>query len=534
MSSRDDRTLGDESRRNPAERLRPRLRAIPRLEGLETRCLMSGWHVRAEHYAITPPPARDPGVAMQFHALPASEGHGVGRPAAQQAVNAARVSSGGDSGPRSGSWSSASDATSLPNVPGLPIARYVVVPDTNVPHQTFATAQPLPDVPYFGVVGTTASGEPIDLYRLTLDAGTAGLNFGLVSDQSASTAPVQLQVFDGSGQVLGEWSVGGQGTASLHAGLGGLPAGSTVYFGVTAGNSSGPAGSSPAVGYQLWVSLQPATDRATAAPGPGTNLPTAVILPLSGSAILPLSGSPLPATTSPGVVASGGDSQAAPTAPPNQGSSVRLAVGSPATRSARPSEGLLADGDPAPAVASDFNAVVNKEWDERSLTGPTSRPADGADPAQRSQREQEPDALVVIHGPGGFPLLGAVAIGHHRRSNPARDVDVGDFATPADMGNGDRPDAVGLAARGLLASADNAAAADDLTAQSRTPHGRPWRGFPVSVFSALGVATVFTLNAVLSQPIAGFDFLTARLDASGGPRSNRRERPRNAAPTPRS
>jgi hypothetical protein len=38
-----------------------------------------------------------------------------------------------------------------------------------------------------------------------------------------------------------------------------------------------------------------------------------------------------------------------------------------------------------------------------------------------------------------------------------------------------------------------------------------WGGLPVSVFSGLGVATVWTLNAVLSQPIAGYDYLTARL-----------------------
>ena len=40
---------------------------------------------------------------------------------------------------------------------------------------------------------------------------------------------------------------------------------------------------------------------------------------------------------------------------------------------------------------------------------------------------------------------------------------------------------------------------------------RAWGGFPVSVFSGLGVATVLTLNAVLSQPIAGYDYLTAKL-----------------------
>jgi hypothetical protein len=521
-----------------------RLRARPRLEVLETRCLMSGWHPGTEHDSVLPLSVHGPAATTQFGASHGLDRDNVRQPMTQQAGQSARVWSGDDSGTGYGSWSSRSDAATSPDVPGLPRARYVVVPERKAAHQTLATAQPLPDVPFFGVVGTTAAGDPIDLYRLTLTAGAAGLDFGLVSDQSASTVPVQVQLFDGSGQVLGEWSVGGQGTASLHAELGGLPAGSTLYFGVVGGNSSGPAGSSLATNYQLWVSRQSATDRATAAPGPGPNLPSSTILSPSGSAILPPSSSPLPASASPGVVPSGGDSQAAPTAPPNQGGSVRVAVGSPAMRSARPSEGLLADGDPAPAVAGDFNAVVNKEWDERSHTGPTSRPADEAEHAQRSTREQGPDALVVIHGPGGFPLLGAVAIGR-RWSHPARDVDVGDFATPADLGDGDRPDAVGLATQGLLACGDGSLTAEVPAAQSRTLRVRPsdraptvrvgsWRGFPVSVFSALGVATVFTLNAVLSQPIAGFDYLTARLDAGGGPRSNRRERLRKPTAAPQS
>jgi len=38
-----------------------------------------------------------------------------------------------------------------------------------------------------------------------------------------------------------------------------------------------------------------------------------------------------------------------------------------------------------------------------------------------------------------------------------------------------------------------------------------WSNFRASVFSGLGVATVWTLNAVFSQPIAGYDYLTARL-----------------------
>ena len=72
----------------------------------------------------------------------------------------------------------------------------------------------------------------------------------------------------------------------------------------------------------------------------------------------------------------------------------------------------------------------------------------------------------------------------------------------------------------------------DIAAQSPIFRGRTWSRWPISAVSAgLGVATVFTLNAVLSQPLAGFDFLTSRLDADGGPDSRRKDRPRRSAST---
>jgi hypothetical protein len=138
---------------------------------------------------------------------------------------------------------------------------------------------------------------------------------------------------------------------------------------------------------------------------------------------------------------------------------------------------------------------------------------------------------VVIHGPGGFPLLGAVAIGHQGR-NPARPMKLGDFTTSADMMAGDRQDADGLAAQGLLTSLGNSSAEGALTAPFRSLPVRPRGPFPVSVASALGLATVFTLNAVFSQPIAGFDYLTTRLDAGGGRPAKRRERLRRPTAAP--
>jgi hypothetical protein len=495
------------------------------MEVLETRCLMSGWHPSIERDDALRLPIRGPAVTSPI----ASHDHD--RPGIRQRltreVNKAGSASGGADGRLEygvGGWGS--DATTLPGLPSRPRARYVIVPETKAPHQTLATAQQLPTFPYVGVVGTTASGDPIDLYRVDLPAGAGSLSFGLLADQPAATVPVQLQVFDGSGRLLGEWSSGGQGTSSLNAELSSLPAGSTLYFGVTAGNSSGPGGPSGSVDYQLWISSQPAPSGATTAPGAATTA--------SSSAALPLFASPLPASTGLGVVPPRGASPAGPTspaAPADGGGGLPVSVGSPAVRAARPSAGLLSDGDPAPAVSSDFNASVNKNWDEASLPGPTSRPANEVGPTASSRRENGPDdALVVIHGPGGFPLLGAVAIGH-RRSNPV--TDVGDFATPAAMEeSGTEESDTEVAAQGPLANPDIPATEDAVPAQAPTLRDRPWSGFPISIFSGLGAATVFTLNAVLSQPIAGFDYLTSRLDTSDRPRPSRSQRLRKSASEP--
>ncbi|MGZ3302001.1 MAG: hypothetical protein ACXWO3_14220, partial [Isosphaeraceae bacterium] len=51
----------------------------------------------------------------------------------------------------------------------------------------------------------------------------------------------------------------------------------------------------------------------------------------------------------------------------------------------------------------------------------------------------------------------------------------------------------------------------EVIAKEQAVRLRAWGGFPMSVFSDLGAATVWTLNAVLSQPIAGYDYLTSRL-----------------------
>jgi hypothetical protein len=170
--------------------------------------------------------------------------------------------------------------------------------------------------------------------------------------------------------------------------------------------------------------------------------------------------------------------------------------------------------------------MINKEWDEKSVNGPTPREGKDAETTALSGRENEPDSLVVINGPGGFPLLGAVAVGH-RRPNPA--TDVGDFTIPRAEGELAVTVPERLAGQEILAVSEIPMTEGGDTTRTGPRSDRVGWTLPVSLFSGLGLATVFTLNALLSQPIAGFDYLTRRLDAAVRGESSRKQRSGNRA-----
>jgi len=405
--------------------------------------------------------------------------------------------SGGDPGP--------SNLMMLPQSVMAPSpAPYVVVPETQNQHDTLATAQRVPDLSYFGVVGTIGRGDSIDLYRLTLNSAAGHLDFSLDLIQASTPTSMQFEIFDGSGRALGVWSNGSQDNASLHAELSNLPAGTTLYLGVSAAGTSGSLAAAEPLDYQLWVEHQPAIDRATVE----TSSDNAVV----STAMMPMSNPAVASSTGPLAVAPGGDPQAAESASVSQGQGPLVGVGSAEVRSARPSGGLLSDGEPTPPAAREFSAAVNKEWDERSSNGPTPRDGNDVELTALSGRENDPEALVVIHGPGGFPLLGAVAIGHRRRA-PA--VEVGDFATPRTIDAADGLLAAQSGTNQFLAHLEVPVSETGEIAPILALNIRDTAEFRISVYSGLGLATVFTLNAVFSQPIAGFDYLPAHLDTDG-------------------
>jgi hypothetical protein len=113
---------------------------------------------------------------------------------------------------------------------------------------------------------------------------------------------------------------------------------------------------------------------------------------------------------------------------------------------------------------------------------------------------------MVMNGPGGFPLVGAVATGHRNSRTASTGGDM--ETTPPNEPVEPQLETVTLDADGGTFEAG--ATGDELRELGLS--AQLWSGFPLSVFSGFGLATVLTLNAVLSQPIAGYDYLRSRLE----------------------
>jgi hypothetical protein len=383
-----------------------------------------------------------------------------------------------------------------------PDGSYVVVLENKNPHHTRASAQVLPDLPFFGVVGTLSTSGAIDVYRLTLNENADQLNFGLAFQSNGSTGPMNLQVFNGAGQLLGEWSAGGQGTSVLLAQLGPQAVGSTFYLSISAGNPLGLAASSAGISYQLWVSRESATDPTLGFSQSSPNAPASAISPLSSGALTPLAA--LAAGPMSGMTAA----SAAVPATTASGSVASIAVGSPATRAGRPSVEALSSGDSERATERDLEAVAQTESSEQAVASSAIEKPNAND----SRSMQDDGVLVAMNGPSGYALLAAVAVGHRRRIPAATSLSSDFVATPPPAESAPEPRVE------RIAPPVNAIVAEQtLVADRSTRHGL-WDRLPKTLFSGLGPAIVFTVNAVLSQPFAGFDYLAARFDWNRGKR----------------
>ena len=124
--------------------------------------------------------------------------------------------------------------------------------------------------------------------------------------------------------------------------------------------------------------------------------------------------------------------------------------------------------------------------------------------------------MIVLRGPGGFPLLGADAIGSWRGNSNARVASWAEEGTqqPADSPAADPAESqeLLLAANGIFPPADRLAGTE-ADAETGARRSRDWLWGTLS--SGLGTVTLLTLNALFSNPIAGYDVLPSRLDTAG-------------------
>lgn len=495
MTAPVDPLAADIASRIPIRKAAPRAR--PHVEVLEMRCLMSGRGGRVDPFEV------------RSHAIRAAVGAEVRtertirlhrnsvEAVAQSPTTTARSSPADDD-----STYGTSDANPLPSLvsgrPNVPPGSYTVIVETTAPHHTLATAQWLPDLPFFGVVGTLSAGDAPDFYRLTLNEQVEQINFGLAFGKAGSDVPVEFQILNEQGQLLGEWSSDQQGSAVLLAQLGAQSAGTTLYLGISVAGVAG-ASTSSGIGYQLWVSRQADSQQSTAAASDPTAPVSAGFSPTSSGALVPLAAF----ASSP----AGATAQTTAAAPSGAGanSPVVAAIGSPGILAGRPSVLGLSRDQSDPWTEPELPAVVHQDLAARKLTDSPPMEPIGADSASQPPSEQAVDALVAIDGPGGFALLGATAIGHRRR-NPAP-LETNFSTSPA------TPEPTPTAAGEFIVHDAALAAVDPALAEDRSLAAGRWVAMPNSLFSGLGLAIALTLNAALSQPFGGFDYLASRFDS---------------------
>jgi hypothetical protein len=376
-----------------------------------------------------------------------------------------------------------------------PRASYVIVPESEAPHSTLATAQVLPNLPFFGVIGTLGPDSSPDVFQMILDSKTAGVQFELVTQQPAASPPVQFALFDATGRVLGTWTAGGQpqpGSASVSLAFPSQSQSAALYLGISVPGSggSGPAASLPTGTYQLWVTRLASPDRASAA-GTGDG-PTVTPTPTSALILGPVPGAAGAPAGQPALTAASTSAVAGAISGP----ALALAGGLLPTRAPGPLGGVLPSGDASQAAVRRLTVTVNRERGERLLTPFPGDPAVAAGPQVESDPEGDARALVAIRGPGGFPLLGPTAIGNWRR-----------------------------APRRVLVAADAPVAAD---AATHAPEPETWELSRGTWSFGLTTAAFLTLNVILSDPVAGFDYLATCLDSDESDRAQSAAKVRRA------
>jgi hypothetical protein len=185
------------------------------------------------------------------------------------------------------------------------------------------------------------------------------------------------------------------------------------------------------------------------------------------------------------------------------------------TRSAQPAGGLMSEGEAGSGVSPAY-PVLDRQPTDRLLTASVQDHRAESDSSSTPDGSQTSGGLIALRGPGGFPLLGADAIGGWRGNSNERVASwAGEHTLQPDDFQAEEPPVnqeLLLAANGIFPTADRLAGTE---ADTETGGGRPRDWLWGTLSTGLGTVTLLTLNALFSNPIAGYDVLPSRLDAAG-------------------
>ncbi len=310
------------------------------------------------------------------------------------------------------------DSSSLRTaIPIVPAVSYLVVPESTRSHSTIDTAQHLPDVPFFGVVGSLLPSDQVDLYQISVSPASSTLSIQVRLQHSSSDTGETIWLMDRTGRVLGFESVDPSKPVADVSMMVSLPAVTgVVYFGIShvAGDSASTAVSP--VSYQVWFARGGRPGDWSESSGNATEpalVPTDPIL-----SIIEGTHSETP-------------TESTVTAPPlvpqdSTAGSHLVASGLLPTLSAAPSGGVLRVKGTPPRV--DVNEVLPHVLGSEvsQAQAQAAQPAGrGASPEATQQAANGIAALTSTpqarRGPGGFPLIGTALLGDWPTQATAQD-----------------------------------------------------------------------------------------------------------------
>lgn len=265
--------------------------------------------------------------------------------------------------------------------------------ETSGPHGDLPTAQPIPDASFVRLSGALTATDQLDLYKIPTDPDTLALQITVTASGASSTLPGRVWMLDEAGHIIGDWHIPpGTHAITVSFRAAETPRDPAFIFGISHGDTTPSDPSAPPETYLVTVAREN---------GPGTLLSPApgplVTLPPAGATLRPATPVAEPAlapTAAPGSV--GIDVSQVPTGPLP-------------TRSAGPSGGRFADGDPVPPIDRFDAALVDLKLLEILPASPAqaARQSDALTLEPSRTHPAEIPSLVALPAAGGFPLLAA-------------------------------------------------------------------------------------------------------------------------------